>query len=316
MSENPITFLMVNEYPDYIDAQAWSDQLRKRLPALEFRIWPDCGKKSDITVVLIDKGASPDFFADMANLRAVVYLGAGVDGLDLKSFPRNVPLIRLATPEQTSEIVQYIVLRVLCWQRHVAEYTQQQAQRQWRPIPPRRISQTRIAIMGAGRIGGWAARSLSDFGYETAVWSRSRKAIPSVESFCGHDQLGELLEDRDYVVCCLPLTRDTKGILNAKTFSLMKKGAYLINVGRGAHVIEEDLSRSLDNGQLSGACLDVFEAEPLSASSPLWAHPKVSITPHVASFWVDSGIEQIADLYNQLASSAQLPNRIDLEHGY
>ena len=111
MSSQRITVLMVNEYPDYIDAQIWADGLKRRVPGLEFRLWPDAGSKDDIDIVLIDKGAKPGFFDAMSRLRAVIYLGAGVDGIDLDSFPRNVPLIRLATREQTSEVVQYIVLQ-------------------------------------------------------------------------------------------------------------------------------------------------------------------------------------------------------------
>ncbi|MER9477020.1 hypothetical protein [Mesorhizobium sp. M0520] len=137
MFGEPITVLMVNEYPDYIDSQAWAAELKTRVPQLEFRLWPDAGNKSDIDIVLIDKGASPGFFDAMTGLSAVVYLGAGVDAIDLQGFPKSVPLIRLATREQASEVVQYIVLRVLCQQRHVANYMTLQARKVWNPIAPR-----------------------------------------------------------------------------------------------------------------------------------------------------------------------------------
>ena len=316
MSGQRIAVLMVNEYPEYIDAKLWADGLKRRVPGLEFRLWPDAGSMDDIDIVLIDKGARSGFFDAMSSLRAVIYLGAGVDGIDLDSFPRNVPLIRLATREQTSEVVQYIVLRVLCEQRHVADYMRQQAQKTWRPIAPRKTSETRIVVLGAGRIGGWAARLFAELGYDTAVWSRHSKTLPGIESYAGPSQLADAIANRDYVVSALPLTAETRGILNATVFGRMKRGAYLVNVGRGAHVEEADLIRALDDGQLSGVCLDVFEREPLVASSPLWGHPKVTITPHVASFWVDSGIDQAADLCGQVASREPLSNRIDLERGY
>lgn len=307
---------MVNEYPDYIDAKVWAAELKKRLPGLQFRLWPDVGKQGEIDIVLIDKGANPGFFDAMTGLRAVVYLGAGVDGLDLKSFPKGVPLIRLATRDQTSEVVQYIVLRVLCQQRHVAEYIGQQARKSWKPIAPRKIAETRIVVLGAGRIGGWAAKLFSELGYDTAVWSRHQKTHPSIQSYFGRAQLADALTGRDYVICSLPLTDETRGILNSSAFGKMKRGCYLVNVGRGAHINEADLMHALDGGLLSGACLDVFEHEPLEPSSPLWAHPKVTITPHVASFWVDSGIDQAADLCGQVAKGVPLSNRIDLEKGY
>ncbi|MER8867337.1 glyoxylate/hydroxypyruvate reductase A [Mesorhizobium sp. M0751] len=316
MLGEPITVLMVNEYPDYIDAQVWAAELKTRVPQLEFRLWPDAGNKSDIDIVLIDKGARPGFFDAMTGLSAVVYLGAGVEGIDLQSFPKSVPLIRLATREQASEVVQYIVLRVLCQQRHVADYMSLQARKLWNPIAPRKISETRLVVLGAGRIGGWAAKLFADFGYDTAVWSRHQKTLPGIHSYFGRAQLADALTNRDYVICSLPLTGDTRGILNSSAFGKMKRGAYLVNVGRGAHVNEADLIRALDEGQLSGACLDVFEREPLEASSPLWTHPKVTVTPHVASFWVDSGIDQAADLCGQVARGEPLSNEIDLERGY
>ena len=146
MSDQPITVLMVNEYPDYIDANVWATELKNRVPRLQFRIWPDAENQDEIDIVLIDKGASSGFFDAMTGLRAVVYLGAGVDGIDLQSFPKGVPLVRLSTRAQASEVVQYIVLRVLCQQRHVAEYMNQQAGKSWKPIAPRKITETRIVL--------------------------------------------------------------------------------------------------------------------------------------------------------------------------
>ena len=311
-----VTVLMVNEYPDYIDAQVWAAELKKRVPQLDFRLWPGAGNRSDIDIVLIDKGASAGFFDAMTGLRAVLYLGAGVDGIDLQTFPKVVPLIRRATREQASEVVQYIVLRVLHQQRHLAEYMSQQARKIWNPIAPRKVSETGIVVLGAGRIGGWAAKLFADLGYDTAVWSRHHKTLSGIQSYFGPAQLADALAGRDYVVSSLPLTDDTRGILNSSAFGKMKRGAYLVNVGRGAHVNEADLIRALDEGQLSGACLDVFQREPLDPSSRLWDHPKVTITPHVASFWVDSGIDQAAELCGQVARGEPLSNKIDLERGY
>lgn len=132
----------------------------------------------------------------MTGLSAVVYLGAGVDGIDLQSFPKRVPLIRLATRAQASEVVQYIVLRVLCQQRHVAEYMSQQARKSSNPIAPRKISETRIVVLGAGRIGGWAAKLFSDLVYNTAVWSRHQKTLPGIHSYFGRAQLADALTHR------------------------------------------------------------------------------------------------------------------------
>jgi glyoxylate/hydroxypyruvate reductase len=312
--DRTVTVLMINSYPDYIDANDWSAALRTRISTLDFRLWPDAGDPTEIDIALIDKGAEPGFFDEMTGLKAVVYLGAGVDGIDLGSFPRNIPLIRLYSRNQTSEVVQYIVLRVLCRHRHVAEYMDHQAKRIWKPIAPKKISETSIVILGAGRIGGWAARVFYEFGYDTAVWSRSPKELTGVTVYSGRQQFADALAGRDYVVCTLPLTPETRSLLNAQTFGAMKRGAYLVNVGRGAQIDEADLICALNEGQLSGACLDVFSHEPLDPASPLWSYPNVTITPHVASFWV--GMEQIAEVCEQVTMGTPLANRIDLSRGY
>ncbi|RWN56857.1 MAG: glyoxylate/hydroxypyruvate reductase A [Mesorhizobium sp.] len=311
-----LTLLMVNDYPDYIDAGEWARSLKARVSGLDFRLWPHHGDPGDIDLVLIDKGTPRGFFEGMTRLRAVAYLGAGIDGLQLGELPAGVGVVRLATRELASEVVQYIVLRVLCRQRHVVEYAVQQTQKIWRPIAPRKISETGIVILGAGRIGGWAARLFAELGYRSAAWSRNPKQIADVACYAGAPALKEALAERDFVVCALPLTTETRGILNSETFRLMKRGAYLVNVGRGAHVDEAALLHAIDAGQLSGACLDVFTSEPLDQASPLWAHPKVTITPHVASYWVDSGIAQVAGLCEQIKLGNDITNLVNLERGY
>jgi glyoxylate/hydroxypyruvate reductase A len=316
MNREKITLLMVNDYPDYIDPREWKAALETRVPRLDFRLWPERGDPADIDIVMMDKGTSPGFFEGMTRLRAVAYLGAGIDGLLLEDLPPRVGVVRLATRELASEVVQYILLRMLCRQRHVTKYASQQISRTWRPIAPAKINETSIVLLGAGRIGGWAARLFSELGYRTAVWSRHPKETANVTSFSGPSTLKEALARRDFVVCALPLTRETRNILNAETFSWMKRGAYLINVGRGAHVDEVALVKAIDAGQLSGACLDVFSTEPLASSSPLWSHPGVTITPHVASYWVDSGIDQVAELCEQVRSGSAITNLVDLEQGY
>ncbi len=316
MAEKKLTLLMVNDYPDYIDPHEWKNALKARVPHLDFRLWPDRGDPADIDIVLIDKGTAPAFFTGMTRLRAVGYLGAGIDGLWIGDLPPGVGVMRLATRELASEVVQYILLRVLCRQRHVAEYMSQQSQKTWRPIAPGKIGETGIVLLGAGRIGGWAARLFAELGYPTAAWSRHPKEIANVACYSGPSSLKDALAGRDFVVCALPLTPETRGLLNAEAFEGMKRGAYLINVGRGAHVDEAALIQAIDDGQLSGACLDVFSMEPLDSSSPLWSYPKVTITPHVASYWLDSGVGQVADLCQRIRSGSAIANLVNLQRGY
>ena len=316
MTNTKIILLMVNDYPDYIDPKIWSRELSKRIPELEFRLWPHRGNPSDVDIVLIDKGAPPGLFEGMTRLRALVFLGAGIDGLRLAELPAGVGVVRLATRELASEVVQYLLLRVLYRQRHAAEYAAQQQRREWHPIAPTKTPETSIVVLGAGRIGGWAARLFADLGYRTAVWSRSQKQIDKVECHHGPSGFKAALAARDYVICALPLTSETRGILNADSFAAMKNGAFVISIGRGAHLDEHALIRAIDDGQLSGACLDVFAVEPLPVTSPLWTHPRVTITPHVASYWVDSGIEQAAEVCRHVRSGAEITNLVDLSRGY
>jgi glyoxylate/hydroxypyruvate reductase len=212
--------------------------------------------------------------------------------------------------------VQYILLRVLHHHRHVDEYAAQQQQTVWHPIAPTKIRETGIALLGAGRIGGWAARLFAEFGFRTAAWSRSPKQIPHVDCYHGPGGLKSALAESDYVVCTLPLTKETQSVLDADLFAIMKRGAYFINVGRGAYLNEEALLSAIDGGQLSGACLDVFASEPLAASSPLWTHPRIAVTPHVVSYWVDSGIDQVADVCRHIQSKSEIANVVDLARGY
>jgi glyoxylate/hydroxypyruvate reductase A len=316
MSDAKITLLMVNDYPDYIDPKVWSRELSKRVPELEFRLWPNRGNPADVHVVLLDKAAPPGLFDGMARLRVLIFLGAGIDGLRVADVPAGVGIVRLATRELASEVVQHILLRVLYRQRHAAEYAVQQRQREWHPIAPAKTGETSIVLLGAGRIGGWAARLFAELGYRTTIWSRSAKQIANVQCYHGPSGFKPALEERDYVICTLPLTGETRGILNAGSFAIMKKGAFVINVGRGAHLDEEALIRAIDDGMLSGACLDVFSVEPLAISSPLWTHPRVTITPHVASYWVDSGIDQAAEVCQQVKSGVEISNLVDLNRGY
>src|SRR5262249_40664849 len=159
------------------------------------------------------------------------------------------------TRELASEVVQYVLLRVLARQRHVAEYSAQQAAKVWRPLPPRKTSDTKIAVLGAGRIGGWAAQLFCQFGFQTAIWSRRPRQMPGMECLHGPDEFAAAIGGRDYVICTLPLTDETRGILGAAAFAEMRDGAYLINVGRGGHVDELALLAAIQAGRIAGACL-------------------------------------------------------------
>ncbi len=219
------------------------------------------------------------------NLKAAFSLGAGVDGfLSDPDYPKRVPLVRFVDKTLSAEMAQFVLMHVLMHHRRQRLFDAAQAQRQWRQmVLPRRTEDTHIGFLGLGEIGSFAARHFVDLGFPVSAWSRARKDVPGLKSFAGAGELKAFLGQADILVCLLSLTRQTAGILNAGTFAVLPKGAFVINVARGGHLIEQDLIAALDSGHLSGAVLDVFETEPLPEASPLWTHPGITVTPHIAA---------------------------------
>jgi glyoxylate/hydroxypyruvate reductase len=223
--------------------------------------------------------------ATLPNLKAAFCLGAGVDGfLSDPDYPRTLPLVRFVDRTLSAEMAQYVLMHVLIHHRRQRFFDAAQHDGQWRQQTlPRRTEDTRIGFLGFGEIGSFAAKRLIDLGFDVAAFSRSAKQMPGLKSFAGDDQLPAFLGRTDILICLLALTRKTAGILNAETFASLPKGAFVINVARGAHLVEADLIAALDSGRLSGAVLDVFREEPLPPQSPLWHHANVTITPHIAA---------------------------------
>lgn len=227
----------------------------------------------------------PGLLKTLPNLKAVFSLGAGIDGFLLDpEFPKHTPLIRFVDDTLSREMAQFAVLHVLMQHRTVAHFAAAQADGMWRQrMLPRATDQTRVGILGLGEIGTVCAERLRDLGFAVTGWSRTRKAVPGVTSFAGADELDAFLGACDFLVCVLPLTDDTRHILGASLFAKLPKGAYVINIARGGHLNEADLIAALDSGHLSGATLDVFGVEPLPQDSPIWKHPKIIATPHIAA---------------------------------
>ena len=223
--------------------------------------------------------------ASLPNLKAVFSLGAGVDGfLHDGDYPARVPLVRFVDETLSAEMAQFVLMHVLIHHRHQRLFDAAQPKHKWRQmVLPRRTEDTRIGMLGLGEIGAFTAQRLRELGFPVSGWSRTRKNYPGIKSFAGDGELKDFLAQSDITVCLLSLTRKTTGILNAEAFAAMPQGGFVINVARGGHLIEADLIAALDSGHLSGAVLDVFDTEPLPESSPLWSHPKITVTPHVAA---------------------------------
>jgi glyoxylate/hydroxypyruvate reductase len=262
---------------------------------------------------------APGFLKLLPGLKAVISLGAGVDGfLRDPEYPLNVPLVRFVDPTLIREMAQYVTMHVLIIHRGQRFFDAAQRQCQWRQRMLARPScDTRIGMLGLGDIGTAIAQSLIPFDFQLSGWSQSRKHVPGIRSYAGDSEVGAFLAQCDICVCVLPLTDKTGGILNAALFAQLPGGAWVINVARGGHLIEQDLIAALDSGHLGGAVLDVFQREPLPPDSPVWSHPKITATPHIAALTdTKAALAFIGDSVRRAEGGEPLLHVVDPARGY
>src|SRR5699024_10590545 len=199
------------------------------------------------------------------------------------ALPEDVTVCRVTSPSLTQQIKEYVLNAVLNHQRNMLKYVHQKQQGEWTPLSHKLSEDWAIGIMGLGTLGEPTARLLADLGYKVSGWAKSPKSIMGVQTFAGKNELSKFLQQTQILVCMLPLTGETRGILDLDTFKSLRRPGYLINVGRGEHLVEEDLIYALDKEWLNGACLDVFSNEPLPERHPFWNRTNIMITPHIAS---------------------------------
>ena len=295
----------------------WRQAFARAFPSMPFRVWPDTGPLGEIRYALIWRPPA-GMLASLPNLKAILVLGAGVDSaLDDPTIPMHVPVMRLLGAGMQAPMAEYAHYAVLHFQRHMQAYPQQQREAIWRRIPWKLAGDWPVGVMGLGVIGGFVAQRLAACGYPVAGWARAPRLLGGVEVFAGRDQLPAFLARSRVVINVLPLTSETGGILDAAAFSAMQRGSYVVNIGRGAHVVDADLIAALDSGQLGGAMLDVFREEPLPASHPFWSHPKVIVTPHAAApTIVDAAERQIIGNVERMERGEPPLGVVDRAKGY
>ncbi|BAI73242.1 glyoxylate reductase (NADP+) [Azospirillum sp. B510] len=297
-------------------AEDWRREIARHLPDLEMRVWPETGDIADIEVAVVWKPPA-GMLATLPNLKLIVSLGAGVEPILEDPALPDLPLVRMVAEGLTVDMAGYVVFQVLYWHRLMDEYAALQAGARWEQLDHRPASEVTVGFLGMGELGVASARTLRTLDYRLMGWSRSPKSVEGVESFSGPDGLAAMLPRCDLLVCLLPLTDETRGILNATLFAALPKGAVVINAARGGHLVEPDLIDALDGGHLRGASLDVFATEPLPADHPLWRHPKVRVTPHVAGVTHPSRcVDQVAAAVTALREGRPLPNLVDRGRGY
>lgn len=295
----------------------WCQMLRDLMP--DWNIYP-INKVPDPDAVTYSVVWRPATGAmkPFKNLKAIVSLGAGIDHvLADEQLPLHVPIIRTVGTDLTQRMKEYVAMHVLRHHRELPAIQANQARRVWEQIVVPPATQRRVGVMGLGNLGAVAADLLTQIGFEVGGWSRSQKDLPGIKCYSGTGGFGAFLEGTEILVCLLPLTESTRGILNADTFNQLKRGASIINAARGPHLVDSDLIEALNSGQIRSATLDVFQVEPLPTSHPFWTNPKITVTPHVASL-IDAptGSKIVAKNIRTFHENGTVADLADAKRGY
>ena len=301
-------------------AQPWLEGLRAALPGAVVEQWSPGANPADYAVVWAPPQA---FFDEQTALKGVFNIGAGVDALMKLHLPAGLPVVRLDDAGMSVQMAEYVCHAVIRHFREFDGYEADVAKRQWSYRKPRSRADFPIGVMGLGVLGERVSLALKQFDFPVLGWSRSAKSIAGVRCFSGFDGVGGLndfLAATRILVCLLPLTPETEDILNHGNLARLLPGAYVINVARGAHLVDDDLLALLGSGHLAGATLDVFRQEPLPPAHPFWQHPKITVTPHTSARTLRlESIAQIARKMQALHGGAALSSIagvVDMKKGY
>jgi glyoxylate/hydroxypyruvate reductase A len=298
-------------------ADGWRTTFARLAPDLELRVWPDIGRPEDIEFALAWKPPAGEL-ARYTKLRAIFWLGAGVDWLcEHRDVVPDVPVARLVDDGLTAWMTEYVVFHVLRYHRRTPELERQQSEARWQQLSHALPWERRIGLLGLGVLGTDAAEKLKALRFDVAGWSRTARNLPGVTCFHGAAGFADFLARSEILVCLLPLTAETRGIINAATLAALPRGAAVINAARGGHVVAVDLLAALDRGHIAYATLDVFDEEPLPPAHPFWRHPRITVTPHVASLTHPAtALPYIVDNIRRFQRGEKMLNLVDLDRGY
>lgn len=295
----------------------WLEHMRELLPEMEVRPWAEPGNAEEVEYAIVWKPPAGGL-RRFPNLKCILSIGAGIDHvLADPELPQGVPIIRTTGPDLTERMREYVVLHVLRLHRRLPEIEAARPRREWLQLITPGAGERRVGVMGLGNLGADCARALASLGFDTAGWSRTPKTLERVACFAGDDRLPDFLARTEILVNLLPLTPATENILCARLFDRLPEGASVINAARGEHLVEADLLDALDSGRIGAATLDVFRKEPLPADHPFWDHPRILVTPHVASL-IDpvAGGKAIAANLRRFIRGEKVPDLVDLKQGY
>lgn len=296
-------------------AAEWRLRLAALAPELEFRQWPDVGDPAEVNYLIAWE--PPENLAErFCNLRILFSAGAGVDQFERERLPAHTRLVRMVDDSIAASMAEYVLFAVLTLHRDLLAYREDQRARRWQPLPIVPAARRRVGVMGLGQLGQAALARLLPLGFPLSGWNRSARDLSGVACFSGHAQLDGFLGQCDILVNLLPLTEETQGLLDGALFARLPRGAGLVNVGRGAHLREADLLIALEQGQLSGAVLDVVDQEPPAPNNPLWDHPRVLLTPHIAStVQVEGGVALVVENLRRERDGESLLHLVERRQG-
>ncbi|WP_241070069.1 2-hydroxyacid dehydrogenase [Achromobacter insuavis] len=299
------------------DPDVWVPRLEAAMPGCRISVWNPDGPPSGAEVALVWK-PPVELFQHETRIETLFNLGAGVDALlKMKEIPPHVRIVRLEDAGMSVQMAEYALYALLRVSRDFEAFDQSQARQHWDTREGTRQAEWPVGVLGLGQVGARVAQTLAEFGYPVAGWSRTPREIAGVESFSGQEALPAFLARTRFLVNVLPLTPDTRGILNRDTLGQLLPEAHLVNVGRGEHLVEEDLVQMLEEGEIAGATLDVFHTEPLPQDHPFWRDPRVHVTPHIAARTLrDESIAQIAAKVARLMRGEPITGVVERTRGY
>ena len=294
----------------------WARRLAPHLPSIEFvDLMSDDALQADVALVW-----APPFgrLAALPHLRGIIMQGQGVDHMMADaSVPRDIPLVRLVDPDMSAALSHWAILAALDFWRDGPYYRAQQREKIWAPKPQRPAQGGIVGVMGVGAIGSVIAARFAGLGFRVKGWARTRRQLGHVAVYAGMDELDTFLQDVQILLSVLPLTPETRGIMNADLFAKLAPGACVINGGRGPQIVDDDLLVALESGQVGAAVLDVFETEPLPESHPFWSHDRIAIWPHVAAQTnPETAAKQVAAAIVSIMAGKTPANQVDWQRGY
>jgi glyoxylate/hydroxypyruvate reductase A len=300
-----------------VDTPAWLAAIRAELPDVEVREFPAVGDPQEIDFAFVWK-YPPGLLRTLPLLRAIFSLGAGVESiLSDPDLPPAIPLVRMVDPGLAIGMNEFVLMRVLHYHRQMPQHEANQRLQKWARLVPPLPQDRSVGILGCGQLGGMCARTLIGLGFDVAAWSRTPKNISGAKMYAGTEQLDKFLARTEILVCLLPLTPDTAGIINARNLSLLPSSAFFINVARGQHVVDVDLLAALDSGHIAGATLDVFQTEPLPPDHRYWDHPRVTVVPHMAAVTqIKTAARTLAGNVRRVLAGEPIADVVDRVRGY